>query len=454
MLLLAGTGLVAGVALLLVADAWPRVGLIAGYPLILLAATKFRQRASAAALSGSVDSQIVFEVAIYGLIAVIALMATLRLRPRIQRPSLMEALLYSFAAFALASTVWSAVPTITLVRSVQLCILVWFTVVALRWLGTEGVRQALTMSLVFYVLVFSLIAATIPGTATVWSERRFGWFAMHPILCGTLAGLGIVLLVAEGLFVPRQRWTRLGRFPILLLLLPLAVVLVAAWSRGPLFATLGACAALILRRGLRPWIVWVPLGVSLAVAGSLLLMGAGNVIVQLAERSAGSDSPVVRFLTRDESFNYLSTLGGRTVLWGIISELFFQRPLTGWGYNASRGLLPGAMGWASYAHNALAQTLLDLGLIGTVLLWFAVLRSFFADILEPRWTGTPEGSARAFVFGCLTMLILISVVSETFTGVPGYELLVVLTCVLVSGRDRVAGSGLRARGPRGGRSTM
>lgn len=437
LLLLAGVGLAAGIAVLLLADARPRMGLMACFPLILLGSTKFRQRASAAALSGSVDTQILFEIAVYGLVAIIALIAALRLRPRIQRPTLMEILLFSLAAFAVASTFWSAVPTITLVRSLQLCVLVWFSVVALRWLGSEGVRQGLTASLAVYVLLFSLIALTVPGAATVWSERRFGWFAVHPITCGTLAGLAVVLLLAEALFVPRERWTRFGRFPIVALMPILATVLVASWSRGPLFATLGACAALILRRGLRPWIVWVPVGLSLAVAGALLLAGAGNLIIRVAEQSAGSDNAVVRFLTRDQSFNYLSTLGGRTVLWGIISELFFQRPLTGWGYSASRGLLPSVMRWASYSHNALAQTLLDLGLIGTVLLWFAVLRSFFADFLKPRWTDTPQGSARAFVFGCLTMLILISVVSETFAGVPGYELLIVVVCVFVSGRTRV-----------------
>lgn len=204
-----------------------------------------------------------------------------------------------------------------------------------------------------------------------------------------------------------------------------------------MFATFAACGALLLRRAVRPWLVWLPLGASVLIAGFLVVVATGDLVNDFLQRSVVSENPIVRFVTRGNDLRYLSTLGGRIELWREISQLFLRRPWIGWGYTASRGLLPDIMSWASYSHNALAQTLLDVGILGSVPLWLALFRSLFADMLKPRWTGTPQGSARAFAFGALLMLTVLSIVSETFAGPPGYELLLLICGILVSGRVRV-----------------
>jgi O-antigen ligase len=164
---------------------------------------------------------------------------------------------------------------------------------------------------------------------------------------------------------------------------------------------------------------------------------SSGFLQSVVQRSVGSDNVVVQFLTRGNDFRYLSTLGGRVLLWQGIVDLFLERPWIGWGYSASRGLLPRIQEWASYSHNALAQTLLDVGIVGSLPLWLALFRALFKDLWRARWTGE-EGSARAFVFGALLMLTVLSIVSETFAGPPGYELLLVFTCILVSSRVRVS----------------
>jgi O-antigen ligase len=427
----------------MLADMRPPAGLGLAFLLVLLSMTKFRRRDPSETLSGSLDLQILFELAVYGVIALIVVVAARRLRPGLLRPSATEMVLLLFTLFAVASAAWSPTMNVTLVRAGQAFVILCLVAVSLRWLGPDGLRRAVTWSVVAYVLVFSFLAVTLPAARTEWDMEawegtvRFAWFAVHPITAGTLAAAAVVLLVMEALFVPRARWMRVGRVPLVAALPLLFAVVLAAWSRGPLFGMTAACGALVLRRTLRPWRVWVPLGFSLALACVLLVVVSSGFLQSVVQRSVGSDNVVVQFLTRGNDFRYLSTLGGRVLLWQGIVDLFLERPWIGWGYSASRGLLPRIQEWASYSHNALAQTLLDVGIVGSLPLWLALFRALFKDLWRARWTGE-EGSARAFVFGALLMLTVLSIVSETFAGPPGYELLLVFTCILVSSRVRVS----------------
>jgi len=97
----------------------------------------------------------------------------------------------------------------------------------------------------------------------------------------------------------------------------------------------------------------------------------------------------------------------------------------GAGYQASRATLLDVASWAGYAHNALMQTFLDLGIAGTVALGLLVAIALSAVVrsrLAPWLRGT---SAALMVF-----LVLNSIGTESFAGAPGFETLLLLVCAL------------------------
>lgn len=442
LLLVAGLSAVIGLGVALAAHRWPVAAISSSFLLVLLAGTKFRTRDPTATLSGSVDAQVVFEIGAFGLLAVIVAMAALSVRLNIQRLSRWEWVLLAFGGLAVASALWSPIPLFTAVRGAQLLILLALAMVAVRVLGPDHTLRALTWSVAVYVVVMALLAATIPAAsgareASYEVGARFSWFGVHPILAATLAGLGAALLTAEGLYVPRERWTRLAGVPAVVLVAPLFVVLLAARSRGPLIAFAVAVLVLVLRRFSRPWLATLALGFSVAAMIGLVALNAGMVFETWLRESALSDNPAMEYITRGNTLEYLTTLGGRTELWGEIVQLMVERPIAGWGYGASREMILERVPWAGYAHNAVIQTLVDLGVVGTALIWAAILVATVTDLLKRQWAGSPSGAARGRIFVALVFTLVLSIVSESFAGAPGYELLLVFAAILASERARV-----------------
>jgi O-antigen ligase len=102
-----------------------------------------------------------------------------------------------------------------------------------------------------------------------------------------------------------------------------------------------------------------------------------------------------------------------------------EHAVLGYGYQASRATLLDVASWAGYAHNALMQTLLDLGIAGAVALGLLVAIALSAAIrprLAPWLRGT---SATLMVF-----LALNCVGTESFAGAPGFETLLLFVCAL------------------------
>src|SRR5688572_381849 len=96
LLLAAGTAFALGALGLAAAWRWPRAAVAAGYPLFLLGTTKYRDRGSAATLTGAVDLQVLFELGMSALLGAMVVAAVLSLRLSIRRPTLMEALLLAY----------------------------------------------------------------------------------------------------------------------------------------------------------------------------------------------------------------------------------------------------------------------------------------------------------------------------------------------------------------------
>jgi O-antigen ligase len=279
----------------------------------------------------------------------------------------------------------------------------------------------------------ALVAPWAHGTKVEASgATRFSWFAMHPISASIYTAIGFSYLACDVLFVPGAWRRRFVGIPTALLLLPLAAIMVAANSRGPLTALIGALGALVVFRYVRP-------GAAMAlVAGCVLILLAaelsGVTFNSLLNRASRSDSPVAQLVLRGQTPGEFETLTGRTELWTDLVPLLVERPVSGFGYQASRELLLQIRPWAGHAHNALLQTLIDLGLIGTLLLWIPVGRALFVRpharapaASFPAWQG-------ATVFTWMVFSLLNAVGDPGFAGPAGYEVTIVLAAIVVAER--------------------
>jgi hypothetical protein len=90
--------------------------------------------------------------------------------------------------------------------------------------------------------------------------------------------------------------------------------------------------------------------------------------------------------------------------------------------------------WAGHAHNALLQTLLDVGLVGALLLWIPFFTALVARPPSPASGAVVERWASASVFAALTFTLLNSVSDVGFAGPPGYEALLVFCSVVAAER--------------------
>lgn len=415
----------------------PQKALAYAFFVVMLAETKFRMRDPGALLAGDVDSQILFELCLYGIILLVVVMNFLSSACQPLKPTLVEGVLFGYVLLALLSSFWAADWRITAVRSMQLFILYALCFVGLRVWGAQHMLRLLTASTVCYVLLFSLLAVVFPwanGTRFTQMTRipRFTWFALHPISAAAYAGMAALLLAAEGLYAPGAWRRRLVGLPLWLPIIPLVLVLLATRSRGAIFACMVTFVALCCRRYVNPWIAGC-IGYGI-LALSAVSLGLGFSLPAAMQKVLGDDTPLMTFLLRGQATDEFLSLSGRTELWQNVHALCLARPLLGYGYIASRSLLLKVLPWAGEAHNALAESLLDVGLVGTLLVWCAFISTLIGSFLHTPRTPGSSGWQHASIFGALLFLLVHSLVDATFAGAPGYQGLLLFATVLTHNR--------------------
>jgi O-antigen ligase len=171
--------------------------------------------------------------------------------------------------------------------------------------------------------------------------------------------------------------------------------------------------------------VWLAATATLLIASTLAATLTWTNLV-------ASDNPIARTLFRGQTTDQLVSLTGRVALWEAAVPLFYERPALGYGYHGSRPILLRYAKWAGYAHNGFLQTLLDLGIIGTLLLWPALGWLILTSLIRPFHHRDRTAAQEAFVLGTAVFLVLNSLTSESFTGTPGYEVLLLFACISVA----------------------
>jgi len=400
--------------------------------IVLIAATDFRTRDPYESVRVAVDYEVAFELGVYFLLFLIVLRAIFVI-PRERMPFRpVEWTLAAYLLLACVSVAWSPVMLYSATRAVQLGTLLLLAYSCIRLLGPERTLKALAACVAFYVVLFTLVAAPMRWGDWVSGAERLSWFAVHPIQAGTFAATGALLVITEYLFADRPR--RYGAIKGVLVGF-LVVVLVMTHSRGPLLAFFVASLSVLLVR-YAPTVA-ATAAVSVFVLLTLFAYNASSGLGGLLDLAATSHNPVLSYLFRGQSAEEFATLTGRLELWEAMRVAFWQRPVFGYGYQAARVVGMAILPWAGEAHNALAQSLLDLGLVGTVLLFFAALRTLSGSYLAVARSRSEYTLYHAAVFGLTLYLLVNSVITASFAGPPGYEPLVLFVCIMGGEQLRV-----------------
>ena len=403
----------------------PRAVLSASFLLVLIAGTKFRRREASDSLAGSMDAQIAFELGVFAAVAVAVLLWWIAQRFNV-RLTTVEMLIGGYAGIALLSTLWSVAPAMTAVRATQLLIVSALAIAAVRMLTPMGALWTACTSVAVYAIACAVVGPTFPWTsefADAADRVRFAWFQVHPIAAGTLAAIAALGLLSAAFWTSPHRRSRILGVPLACYAIPLVLILVMTNSRGPLLAFVvgaGALAFLRVRWPVRLTLMLVP------AALVLLLVAAGPDVRAWLLSFDRQDTAVARLFFQGQTADGLLGLNGRLDLWTELRPAMTEQALLGYGYQASRVVLLEVASWAGYAHNALVQTLLDLGIARARSLSSRSSPSPDPAPSEPGLAPWLRGTSTAL----MVFLVLNSISTESFAGAPGFETLLLFVCAL------------------------
>ena len=386
---------------------------------------KFRRRSADLALSGSVDAQIILELAIWGALVGLILLGN-RGRPR--AAGAQHRIAMGRAAWIVATIcalgVASAVVTggaLALVRALQFAAMAAVAVVAYQRAENDQMLiefwQALRRGVLAFAAGASVLTMLWPGRGEL-GTGRFHWFEVHPISTAGMLGIAIVLAMSAVFGTPDPWLRSRGRWIAFAITVGvLATLLVMTGSRGAMAGTLagvgtvGVLSTNARRRG-------IAFLVSLAVGG-LLILGFGT-------------EAIIAVAVRGQTAAQLLSLTGRTELFGIAYDLFLERPWLGYGFLSGREVFLERVPWAGEAHNMFVEVAISLGLIG--LLLYVALFAWLLRVVAGAVVQRPSvvGTAARDCAGLLAFIIVSGGVTSGAAGLPGMQWLALLVTVVVA----------------------
>ena len=299
----------------------------------------------------------------------------------------------SGVGFLCLSAIWSLNPPTTFrVATIYLYVI----------LGAIGIARTMEADEFMHLLswgcflsatasIFLLIAS--PGNAHMNNGDFIGIFP-HKNFLGQVMATG-ALATLHGIRVARRRY--LGKLCMLFLFLGMAY---ASKSTGALMAALLFCGisgfGSLWRKGGAVRLTGVILAVFLSPA-VILAVAAPDTLLELI----GKDP----------------TLTGRTELWAYVIQDIRMKPWLGWGYyvfwqptNPAALEISDALRWSvPNAHNGLLEFLLDVGVLGTALFAFILIR---ITVLAVRCLRTTERALAISTISCCAGILLVGL-SET-----------------------------------------
>ena len=334
------------------------------------------------------------------LVPLVSLAVALLLRRPVRRGiHMVDWLLVAYLAFLGVSTVWSIGPSQTLMKALLLS--VTFLALGLLVRTYETLEDALRGLSVF---VHVLLWAECLQILIIPSQAYYADTDLVPRL------RSVVPTIADN---PLAYVAVLG-------LLQLVVGIGPAWTlRMPTRALLFlAYAGILLGTRTRTSVLLAVLLLVFALAmvarervGALLLLMVGSTVgIMVATLMS---STVASYLLRGQNAENVSTLTGRTPVWNQAVAYWSEAPWLGHGFYAGHRLgLPPLPGTVAHSNldNTWLETLVDVGLVGTLLLSLFVLLGVLGVF---RCLRGAEASTRILVVATLAYGFVVSFVNPS-----------------------------------------
>lgn len=326
---------------------------------IFLIDASFRQRELTAA---SIDAQTLMKLFVWGGGLLIGL-AHLRLARGMWRGALPWMLAYALLAFV--TTTYSIIPSYTFGAGFALLSFLVFSIaIVVRlsefqviYASLIGLGIALLLAIVMYFISPNHGMAIMEGGTVL----RLAGLSGSPNNLGRIASLFVFMLL---LLVLRGYW-RWNDWRIPLLLVVALFVLFQTQSRTALISAILALGYIMVRG--RPWLI-LSLAICSAVVALLWVIGDFVKV-----------SDIATLLSRTGKASEITTATGRTDIWAFVVQKISESPWFGYGYGSTRLLIPQGFqtfwGWTSTsAHNMMLQSLVTVGVLGTIPLAIALGR--------------------------------------------------------------------------------
>lgn len=294
--------------------------------------------------------------AVWGIVYLLSAFAVMRDRRRAYPLLLLSAAIPLLVGLALASTLWSIAPAITLRRAVEFA----GTTVLAYWLAArfapDELLRLLAAACVIDILGSLAVGAALPGigrtTGGIYNGTWRGIFDDKNVFGQTMALAAFTLPAAA--MASETGWVRLGSW---ILVGIAAGLIVLAQSMSSLVVLMVMCALSVIARAKR---------LSRFDIAVLALLFYVVVLAVVALVLMAGIPAVLHFFGRDP------TLTGREGVWDLAVDAITAKPLLGYGYGAFWAedlgwarFIATEEGWtAAHAHNGLLELALDVGLVG------------------------------------------------------------------------------------------
>jgi O-antigen ligase len=194
---------------------------------------------------------------------------------------------------------------------------------------------------------------------------RAGAGAFHPTNAAATASLALVLIVSSRVLFQWQ-WARWLLWPSVAVH---SVALLVAHNRASLLITLPVIGGIVLLNAAAHW-RWLLLTAGSLAAAAYIALDPGFSLV----RHTGGE--IAHYMARDQSVKQLTELSGRQEMWSAVWDSFLDSPWLGHGYfvSSETGSIKVWYVWANWtAHNFWLQVLVGTGIIGALLLTWALI---------------------------------------------------------------------------------
>lgn len=332
----------------------------------------------------------------------------------IRRLNMGETLLLLLAGWSWASAIYSVDWWTSLYTGFGLASLA-LVIVPLAFLPASALTASMTLiARTLGVLVSTAVAFSIafPHLATATDVagvgRMSGLFG-SPNSAGGFAGLTLVVNLAWLMWRPVGS-SRKGAWLALVFVASAAAMIVLSGSRNAMLSTMLACSVVAAIRWPRA-----------VLAGAVIAALAALVITTLGLWGRVADN-VIGLLSRQQHGFDVQNLTGRTEIWRFVLQRWGESPWIGYGLGGSRTVI--STGFATFwgkttgtTHNALLESLLDLGLIGALML-FALVGWVVSGALKSVRFGHGGNLLDNLALPMVTFVCLFGVAEKSFAGTP------------------------------------